>query len=277
VSLSSADFIRAVYRVGAFRRAAGHRALPDDVMPGVAAALSLPWTDAPDLLTLCRAASTAALLRGIEARPFARWLAGAFGSPDDLPGAGAVGHGHPAMESLGLLSPVALPGVSIEVAAGAAIAFRMKGEPRVAVVVDDLSSADSGDWHEGLNFAAVRRAPLVVVLRTEPVEPRWRTSVMRRAEAYGVQVDRLPIDPPDSWARRLALTIEAVREDPVTTLVEVPPAGADAIERFEARMTAPGPVGRPEIEPEDLARWAEEAEAEAAAAWEGLTPVEAVA
>lgn len=277
MSLTSGDFLRAVYRVQAFQRAAGRSALPNDVIPGVAAALALPTSRDPDLLTLCRGAAAAALLRGVDARLFARWLVGATGRSDDLPGAGVVGHGHPTMYSLGLLSPVASPGLSIEVAAGAAIAFRLKGERRVAVVVDDISSADSGDWHEGLNFAAVRRAPLIVVLRTEGVSPRWRASVMRRAEAYGVNAERLPIDPPDGYARRLALTIDAVRDEPVTTLIEVPPAGDDAITRLETRVTAPGPVGRPEVEPDELARWAEEARQEAEAAWEGLHPQEAVA
>jgi pyruvate dehydrogenase E1 component alpha subunit len=84
-------------------------------------------------------------------------------------------------------------------AVGAGMAFRLRGEPQVAVAVVGDGATSQGDFHEALNFAGVFNAQTVVVIQNN----QWAISVPRarqtasqslaqKAIAYGipgVQVD----------------------------------------------------------------------------------------
>jgi len=54
-------------------------------------------------------------------------------------------------------------GASIPVAAGAALAFTVRGEARVAMAFCGEGTLATGEFHEGANLAAVLRLPLVIV------------------------------------------------------------------------------------------------------------------
>lgn len=56
------------------------------------------------------------------------------------------------------------PGMMTQVLAGAALAFAQRGENRAALVFESEKALDTGGWHEGMNFAAARRVPVIVVL-----------------------------------------------------------------------------------------------------------------
>ncbi len=51
----------------------------------------------------------------------------------------------------------------IPVLAGIALTFKLRGERRVALVYIGDGGTSTGTFHEGLNFAAVQRVPLVVI------------------------------------------------------------------------------------------------------------------
>ena len=51
----------------------------------------------------------------------------------------------------------------IPVMAGIALAFKLRREPRVGLVYIGDGGMSAGAFHEGINFAAARRVPLVVV------------------------------------------------------------------------------------------------------------------
>ncbi len=94
---------------------------------------------------------------------------------------------------IGLISHL---GVMIEVMAGVALSFRLRGEPRVALCYIGDGGASTGAFHEGFNFAAVQRAPLVVIIENNgyaystPVARQTAAeSFVVRAEAYGVHGD----------------------------------------------------------------------------------------
>ena len=55
-------------------------------------------------------------------------------------------------------------GVMTQVLAGAAFAFRQRGEDRAALVFEEISAVETGAWHEGINLAGALGAPLIVVL-----------------------------------------------------------------------------------------------------------------
>lgn len=94
---------------------------------------------------------------------------------------------------IGLISHL---GVMMEVMAGVALSFRMRGEERVALCYMGDGAASTGAFHEGFNFAAVQRAPLVAIIENNayaystPVARQTAAeSFVVRAEAYGVYGD----------------------------------------------------------------------------------------
>lgn len=82
---------------------------------------------------------------------------------------------------------------NLPVAAGAALAFKMRGESRVVFTGTGDGGSSRGDFHEAMNFAAVRRLPVVFFcnnnqyaystpLRLQMAIP----NVVDRAKAYGM-------------------------------------------------------------------------------------------
>jgi TPP-dependent pyruvate/acetoin dehydrogenase alpha subunit len=62
---------------------------------------------------------------------------------------------------IGQISPL---GDMVPVMAGVTLTFRMRGEDRVGLVYVGDGATSTGAFHEGINFAAVQRCPLVVVI-----------------------------------------------------------------------------------------------------------------
>ena len=63
----------------------------------------------------------------------------------------------------GYLGQISHLGDMIPVMAGIALAFKLRREPRVGLVYIGDGGMSAGAFHEGINFAAARRVPLVVV------------------------------------------------------------------------------------------------------------------
>ena len=78
------------------------------------------------------------------------------------------------------------PGMMTQVLAGAALAFAQRGENRAALVFESEEALDTGGWHEGMNLAAARRAPVIVVVVASdfPGAGRHR-DIAGVARAYG--------------------------------------------------------------------------------------------
>ena len=94
---------------------------------------------------------------------------------------------------IGLISHL---GIMIEVMAGVAITFKVRGEDRVALTWTGDGAASTGAFHEGFNLAAVQRAPLVVIIENNryaystPVSKQTAAeSFIARAPGYGVYGD----------------------------------------------------------------------------------------
>jgi TPP-dependent pyruvate/acetoin dehydrogenase alpha subunit len=62
---------------------------------------------------------------------------------------------------IGQISPL---GDMVPVMAGVTLTFKMRGEKRVGLVYVGDGATSTGAFHEGINFAAVQRCPLVVVV-----------------------------------------------------------------------------------------------------------------
>lgn len=86
---------------------------------------------------------------------------------------------HFTVPELGLLGPVSPLGTQLCVLNGVALAFRLRGERRVCMTYQGEGATRTGASHEGLNFAAVRRLPMVVVLEHN----RWAFSTRSDRES----------------------------------------------------------------------------------------------
>jgi pyruvate dehydrogenase E1 component alpha subunit len=83
----------------------------------------------------------------------------------DGPTRGRDGNMHFGAPHRGVFPLVSMLGDLVPVAVGAALAFRRRGEPRVALTFLGEGAFSVGDTHEGLNLAGVWQVPAVFVLQ----------------------------------------------------------------------------------------------------------------
>ncbi len=86
-----------------------------------------------------------------------------------------------------------LIGATIPMAAGAAMAFKMRKEPHIAMCFFGDGASNEGNFHEGLNLASVFRLPVVYVcannqyaMTTRQVDHMNIRDVADRAASYGI-------------------------------------------------------------------------------------------
>src|ERR687885_1385680 len=163
------------------------------------------------------------VVRGIEPwRIFAQFMGRADG-----PTKGKDGNVHMADDRLGLIAMVSHLPAMLPVAVGCALAFRIREEKRVAIAWFGEGAAARGDAHEGMNFAAVRRLPVVFVCDnnqwaySSPTHLEYAVEhIADRAAAYGF--DGVVVDGTDVLAvyREAKRAIEKARAGGGPTLVE---------------------------------------------------------
>lgn len=81
------------------------------------------------------------------------------------PTRGRDGNMHFGLPSAGIFPLVSMLGDLVPVVVGAALAFKRRGEPRVALTFVGEGAFSVGDTHEGLNLAAVWQVPAVFVIQ----------------------------------------------------------------------------------------------------------------
>lgn len=93
----------------------------------------------------------------------------------------------------GYLGQISHLGDMVPVMAGIALTFKMRGEARVGLVYVGDGATSTGTFHEGLNFAAVQRVPLVVIgeynrwaYSTPPERQFAVKDLAEKAKGYGV-------------------------------------------------------------------------------------------
>lgn len=152
---------------------------------GIAAAIALHRSadGKGDWLAHGPGSEAALLAMGVSPAEFAERVAAAWAGPEGGRRGGIPWN----CSQRGFSGTDASPGTLVEVMAGITLAFRLRGGSRVGMVLTDSASAATGAWHEGLNFAAVRRCPMVVVLlRDEPGDGAHRLpGAGAMAAAYG--------------------------------------------------------------------------------------------
>ena len=93
----------------------------------------------------------------------------------------------------GFVGPVSPLGTMLGVMAGITLSFNLRGEDRVGMVFYGDGASSTGAWHEGLNFAAVQRCPLILMVEanewafSSPTVKNTRLgSFTQKAPGYGI-------------------------------------------------------------------------------------------
>jgi TPP-dependent pyruvate/acetoin dehydrogenase alpha subunit len=93
----------------------------------------------------------------------------------------------------GTVAPISILGPLIPIMAGVALAARIQNKKRVALTYIGDGGASTGDFHEGMNFAAVQRLPFICVIENNqyaystPVSKQSRVpDLAQRATGYGI-------------------------------------------------------------------------------------------
>ncbi len=133
-----------------------------------------------------------------------------FGRAPDPSSAGRQAPGTFGLKRARIVSTSGAIGTQIVHAAGIAYASKVRGLDEVTLASIGERGTDTGDWHEGLNFAAVHRLPLVCLVEDNstraPAPPGLHASelIARRAEGYGMAGEN--VDGADFGAAFGALT-----------------------------------------------------------------------
>jgi len=93
----------------------------------------------------------------------------------------------------GFIGQISQLGDMVPVMAGVTLSFKMRGEDRVGLVYVGDGATSTGAFHEGINFAAVQRCPLVVVVENNgyaystPLSKQTAAKELRdKAIGYGI-------------------------------------------------------------------------------------------
>ncbi len=118
-------------------------------------------------------------------------------------------------------------GCQIEHAVGLAWASRYKGEDAATVCFIGDGGTSEGDFHEGLNFAAVWKAPVVFIVQNN----QWAISIPRKSQTLSTTIAQkgiaydipcLQVDGNDPLAMHVAITeaLDRARKGEGPTLIE---------------------------------------------------------
>jgi TPP-dependent pyruvate/acetoin dehydrogenase alpha subunit len=180
---------------------------------------------------------------------------------------------------IGQISPL---GDMVPVMAGVTLTFKIRGEDRVGLVYVGDGATSTGAFHEGINFAAVQRCPLVVIVENNkyaystPTEKQTAArQFVDKAIGYGVPGERADGNDVLAVYDVTRRAVDHARQGGGVTLIElmtyrrkghaehdnqsyVPPgeierwaAENDPIDRYHARLTRELGFDRDEIDAVD--------------------------
>lgn len=148
-----------------------------------------------DWLTPSHRDMGALLIRGISPKEIlAQYMGRAGGLTDGRDG--NMHMGCPRRHCVPIISSI---GASVPVAAGLALAMRYRGESNVVFNYFGDGATSRGDWHEGLNMAAVMSLPIVYLCNNNqyaystPLDRQMKIDdVIERAPGYGLPAEIVP-------------------------------------------------------------------------------------
>ena len=165
----------------------------------------------------------AQLVRGIEPRQvFAQHMGRVMGKhrgKDNLP---------PTDLGKGLVGPIAMLGSLLSVVGGALLARRQQGKPTVGLTWIGDGATSTGEFHEGINLAAVLNLPLVVIAEhngyaySTPTTRQMRIKdIALKAVGYGIPGETIDGNDVLAVYETTRRAVERARAGGGPTLIEV--------------------------------------------------------
>ena len=118
-------------------------------------------------------------------------------------------------------------GSMIPVAAGCGFAFRQNGSDRIAINFIGDGATSTGDFHEGLNMAAVWKLPLILIIENNryafstPAHLQYAAEKLSdRGVGYGIAAETVDGNDPDAMAAALDRAVSRARAGEGPTLIE---------------------------------------------------------
>ena len=126
---------------------------------------------------------------------------------------------------IGQISPL---GDMVPVMAGVTLTFRMRSERRVGLVYVGDGATSTGAFHEGINFAAVQRCPLVVVVEnngyaysTPTNKQTLAAQFIDKAPGYGIAAEQADGNDVIATYEATKRAVDRARRGEGVTLVEL--------------------------------------------------------
>jgi len=137
--------------------------------------------------------------------------------------------------SLRIASSSAPAATQLPHAVGLGWSARQRGDDLVSVALLDASEVDAPDFHTGLNFAGVMKAPTLFVCRVRPTEE----GAAEHAIAYGIAAARADGSDVDAVASVIAEGVERAKAGQGATVIDLELGEAEAaFERARAALGA---------------------------------------
>ncbi|MDE2509535.1 MAG: thiamine pyrophosphate-dependent dehydrogenase E1 component subunit alpha [Elusimicrobia bacterium] len=140
---------------------------------------------------------------------------------------GRGGSMHLVDPAVGLMGCSAIVGSTIPVAVGDALAARMEGRGRVAVVFFGDGALDEGVFFESANFAVLKNLPILFVcenngygIHSKVSDRRRQTELYRAAEGLGLAGSRHDGDDSDAVYKTASAAVEKLRRGGAPRLLE---------------------------------------------------------
>ncbi|MEP6508236.1 MAG: thiamine pyrophosphate-dependent dehydrogenase E1 component subunit alpha [Gemmatimonadales bacterium] len=128
----------------------------------------------------------------------------------------------------GFIGQISQLGDMVPVMAGVTLTFKMRGEDRVGLVYVGDGATSTGAFHEGINFAAVQRCPLVVVVENNgyaystPLSKQTAANELRdKAIGYGIASEQADGNDVIATYEATKKAVDRARSGGGVTLVEL--------------------------------------------------------
>lgn len=153
----------------------------------------------------------------------------------------------------GFLGPVSPLGTMLEVMAGVTLTFKLRHQDRVGIVFYGDGATSTGAWHEGLNFAAVQRCPLILMVEANQWAFSTPTSKNTRLESFTEKAPSYGISSESVDGTDVLAVFDAVRRAAALARVG---DGVTMIElRYYRRRGHAQHDPQEYVDPDEIARW----------------------
>jgi pyruvate dehydrogenase E1 component alpha subunit/2-oxoisovalerate dehydrogenase E1 component alpha subunit len=163
----------------------------------------------------------------------------------------------------GFVGQISHLGDMVPVMAGVTLSFKLRGEKRVGLVYVGDGATSTGAFHEGINFAAVQRCPLVVVVENNgyaystPLPKQTAASrLVDKALGYGIPGEQADGNDVVATYEATKRAVDRARRGEGVTLVElITYRRKGHAEHDNQSYVPPGEIDRWEKENDPIARF----------------------